>query len=52
MPWQQNYDPLHSLLRSSLVSAIPVVLLLGLLAVRHVRAHIAALEGWRGMIEV
>ena len=45
MPWQQNYDPLHSLLYSSLVSAIPVVLLLGLLAVWHVRAHLAALVG-------
>ncbi len=45
MSWQQNYDPLHSLLYSSLVSAIPVVLLLGLLAVWHVRAHIAALAG-------
>ena len=32
--------------------AIPVVLLLGLLAVWHVRAHVAALVGWRGMIEV
>jgi L-lactate permease len=29
-----------------------VVLLLGLLAVWHVRAHVAALVGWRGMIEV
>ena len=45
MPWPQNYDPLHSLLYSSLVAAIPVVLLLGLLAVWHVRAHIAALVG-------
>ena len=45
MPWPQNYDPLHSLLYSSLVSAIPVVLLLGLLAVWHVRAHFAALVG-------
>ncbi len=45
MPWPQNYDPLHSLLSSSLVAAIPVVLLLALLAVWHVRAHFAALAG-------
>ncbi|MEO6784596.1 MAG: L-lactate permease [Chthoniobacteraceae bacterium] len=45
MPWPQNYDPLHSLLASSLASAVPVVLLLALLAVWHVRAHLAALAG-------
>jgi lactate permease len=45
MPWSQNYDPFHSLFASSLVSAIPVVLLLALLAVWHVRAHFAALAG-------
>jgi lactate permease len=45
MPWPQNYDPLHSLLGSSLAAAVPVVLLLLLLAVWHVRAHFAALAG-------
>ncbi len=45
MPWPQNYDPLHSLLLSSLASALPVVLLLALLAVWHVRAHVAAFIG-------
>ena len=45
MPWPQNYDPLHSLIGSSLAAAVPVVLLLMLLAVWHVRAHIAALAG-------
>ena len=45
MPWPQNYDPLHSLLSSSLAAAVPVVLLLALLAVWHVRAHLAALAG-------
>ena len=45
MPWPQNYDPLHSLLASSLAAAVPVVLLLALLAVWHVRAHLAALAG-------
>jgi lactate permease len=45
MPWPQNYDPLHSLPLSALVAAIPVVLLLVLLAFWHVRAHLAALAG-------
>ena len=45
MPWTQNYDPLGSLLGSSLAAAIPVVLLLALLAFWHVRAHLAALAG-------
>ena len=45
MPWSQNYDPLHSLAGSTLVAAIPVVLLLVLLAFFHVRAHLAALAG-------
>jgi lactate permease len=45
MPWPQNYQPLESLLGSALVASIPIVLLLGLLAFWHVRAHIAALIG-------
>lgn len=43
MTWTQNYVPLGNLLISALVAAIPVVVLLGLLAFFHVRAHVAAL---------
>ncbi len=45
MPWPQNYDPLHSPAASTLSAAMPVVLLLLLLAVWHMRAHRAALAG-------
>ena len=45
MPWSQIYTPLGNLLLSALVAALPVVVLLGLLAFWHVRAHLAALAG-------
>src|SRR5882724_8293929 len=45
MPWPQTYTPLHSLLLSALVAALPVVVLLGLLGLFHVKAHLAALAG-------
>ena len=46
MTWTQTYTPVgNSLLASALVAAIPVVVLLGLLAFFHVRAHLAALAG-------
>ena len=38
-------DPLGSLALSALVACLPVLLLLGLLAFAHVRAHVAALSG-------
>jgi len=45
MSWSQVYTPLGNLLLSALVAALPVVVLLGLLAFWHVRAHFAALAG-------
>lgn len=45
MHWTQNYDPLGHLILSSLVAAVPVVVLLGLLAFWHVRAQMAAMAG-------
>jgi lactate permease len=44
MPWQQNYDPLHGPL-STITAAMPLLVLLGLLASRRVPAYVAALAG-------
>jgi lactate permease len=45
-PWTQVYAPIGgSVLLSALVASLPVVVLLGLLAFAHVRAHYAALFG-------
>ena len=45
MPWSQNYDPFQSATLSTAVAALPVVVLLGLLGVGHIRAWLAALIG-------
>jgi lactate permease len=45
MEWRQVYDPLGAAWLSTLVAALPIVLLLGGLAVLRLRAHAAALLG-------
>jgi lactate permease len=45
MVWTQNYDPFDSPVLSTLVAALPVVLLLGLLATGKIHAPLAALCG-------
>jgi lactate permease len=52
MTWTQNYDPLSSSWLSPLVAAVPVLLLLGLLATGRVSAARAALAGLLGALAV
>ena len=44
-PWTQQYDPCGNIYLSALVAALPIFVLLGLLAGFHVRAHYAAIAG-------
>ncbi|MEO5804742.1 MAG: L-lactate permease [Verrucomicrobiota bacterium] len=43
--WFQNYDPLHNAVLSTMVAAVPVVVLLGSIAFLKIRIHLAALLG-------
>ena len=43
--WTQQYDPCGSIYLSAFVAALPIFVLLGLLAGFHVRAHFAAIAG-------
>src|SRR2546422_9890623 len=43
--WPQRYDPLHSPFLSTAVAALPIVVLLGSIAVLRIRIHLSALLG-------
>ncbi|MEQ1825968.1 MAG: L-lactate permease [Pirellula sp.] len=44
-PWNQVYNPCGNQLVSAFVASLPIFVLLGLLAVCHVKAHYAAIAG-------
>jgi lactate permease len=44
-PWPQNYDPFGNAFLSTLVAALPVVVLLGAIAWLEIKIHLAALLG-------
>ncbi|MEO6036627.1 MAG: L-lactate permease [Verrucomicrobiota bacterium] len=43
--WLQHYDPLHNATLSTVVAAIPIIVLLGAIAFLKIRIHFAALLG-------
>ncbi len=43
--WFQNYDPLHNAALSTLVAALPIIVLLGSIAFLKIRIHLAAMIG-------
>src|SRR5438093_13601491 len=43
--WQQDYDPLRNPVLSTAAAALPVVVLLGSIAILRIRIHISALVG-------
>ena len=45
MPWNQAYDPLGHWVLSTLLAALPILVLLGALAAFRIKAHFAALLG-------
>ena len=42
MVWQQNYDPFNNIILSCLVASIPIIIMMVLLGLWHMRAHYAA----------
>jgi lactate permease len=50
--WSQVYNPLHNIVLSALLAAVPVVVLLGALGVFHLKAHVAALLGLAASIAI
>ena len=43
--WPQNYDPFNNALLSTVLAALPILVLLGSIAIFHIRIHLAAVFG-------
>ena len=43
--WSQNYDPFNNALLSTVLAALPILVLLGSIAIFHIRIHLAAVFG-------
>jgi lactate permease len=50
--FSQTYDPLHNILLSALMAAIPIVVLLGAIGFLELKAHVAALLGLAASLAV
>lgn len=44
-PWPQNYDPFNNPFLSTAIASIPIAILLGAIALFHIRIHLAAFLG-------
>jgi len=44
-PWLQNYDPLNNAFLSTVLAALPIIILLGSIALFKIKIHFAALFG-------
>jgi len=43
--WPQNYDPFNNAILSTVLAALPILVLLGSIAIFHIRIHLAAVFG-------